>query len=148
MFERLASIFTDIPRERAAPDGREAFAAVLMRAASADGQVEGTEHAMVAELIARRFGMTLAEASELAESGAALAERASDLVSLTRVIKDTVPYEERIGVIEAVWEVIYADGVRCDAEAALVRKLCGLLYVEDRDAGLARQRVTQRLDET
>jgi len=147
MFERLASLFADAPRGRPAPDGRAAFAAVLMRAAEADGRVDDTERGLVVELIARRFAMSLAEARALAENGAALAERASDLVSITRAIKDSVPYEERIEVIEAVWEIVYADGVRSDDEAALVRKLCGLLYVEDRDAGLARQRVARRLEE-
>ena len=66
---------------------------------------------------------------------------AMDLVQFTRVVKEAVPFDERVEVIEAVWRVIYADGDRDYEESALVRKLCGLLYVPDRDAGLARQRV-------
>ena len=63
----------------------------------------------------------------------------------TRVVKNAVPHEERIGVIEAVWEVVYADGVREMHESALIRQLCGLLHLEDREVGLARQRVAARL---
>ena len=48
-------------------------------------------------------------------------------------------------MIEAVWEIAYADGTRDHDENALVRRLCGLLYVPDREAGLARQRVQRRL---
>ena len=43
---------------------------------------------------------------------------------------------------EAVWRVIYADGDLDHNESSLVRRLSGLLYVPDQDAGLARQRVT------
>ena len=55
------------------------------------------------------------------------------------------PARVTVGVIEAVWEVVYADGVREMHESALIRKLCGLLHLEDRDVGLARQRVVARL---
>jgi len=144
MFDRLASLFAP-PRERPAPDGREALAAVLVRAAEADGRIDAEERSLISTLLARRYGLDAAEARALVVAGEAAAHRAPDLVSLTRAIKDSVPHAERVGVIEAVWEVAYADGARCHAEAALVRKLCGLLYVEDRDAGLARQRVAQRL---
>ncbi len=55
-----------------------------------------------------------------------------------------MPHEDRVAVIEAVWRVIYADGELDDEESSLVRRLCGLLYVPDQDAGLARQRVTDQ----
>lgn len=144
MFDKLASLFApDTPRR--APDGREALAAVLVRAAQADGSFDQRERALIEALLCRRYGLDADAARRLLEDGEAAARRAADLVGFTRAIKDTVPHEERIGVIEAVWEIAYADGERSHEEAALVRKLCGLLYVEDRDAGLARQRVAARL---
>jgi len=43
------------------------------------------------------------------------------------------------------WEVAYADGELHDFEANLLRRLAGLLYIEDRDSGMARKRVLDRL---
>ena len=143
MFNQLATLFAN-PERRTRPDGREALAAVLVRAAEADGTIDARERALIEVLLAHRFGLDAAGARRLLEAGEEAAARTPDLVTLTRAIKDTVPHEERIAVVEAVWEIAYADGERSHEEAALVRKLCGLLYVEDRDAGLARQRIAER----
>ena len=43
-----------------------------------------------------------------------------------------------------LWEVAYADGVLDPEEDAMIRKIAGLIYVEDRDRMLARQRVLAR----
>ena len=53
--------------------------------------------------------------------------------------------EERIALIEMLWEVAYADGELHDYEASLIRRITGLLYVSDRDSGEARKRVRARL---
>ena len=48
-------------------------------------------------------------------------------------------------MIEMLWEVAYADGVLSKYEANLVRRIAGLIYVSDRDSGIARKRVMARL---
>ena len=126
-------------------DGREAVAALLVEAARADGVYTDDEKANIARILARRYGLSPGEAVSLCAVGEAAQEGAADLVRFTRAIKRAVPHEERVGLIEAVWEVAYADGERHETESALIRRLCGLLYVEDREAGLARQRVAGRL---
>lgn len=125
-------------------DARLAIAAVLVEAARADGDYAVSEKAQIGRILAARFGLGPWEAEALRAEGEAAQAAATDLVRFTQAIKRAVPHEERIGLIEAVWEIAYADGTRDDAESALVRRLCGLLYVEDREAGLARQRVTAR----
>ena len=63
----------------------------------------------------------------------------------TRVIKDNYSQQERVELIEMIWEVVYADGVRHDYEDSLLRRIAGLIYVSDRDRGNARKRVLERL---
>ena len=120
---------------------RVAIAAILAEAAMADGIYAPEEQQKIGRILAQRFDLTEADAAALRAEGQAAQSEAMDLVQFTRVVKDAVPFDERVGVIEAVWRVIYADGDRDYEESALVRKLCGLLYVPDREAGLARQRV-------
>ena len=60
-------------------------------------------------------------------------------------VKDGFDQEERIRLIEMLWEVAYADGELHDYEASLMRRITGLLYISDRDSGEARQRVLARL---
>jgi uncharacterized tellurite resistance protein B-like protein len=126
-------------------DERAALAAILVEAAHADGSYDAEESARIARVLATRFDLSAAAAAILRAEGEVAQVQAVDLVRFTRAVKKAVPHEERVGVIEAVWEVVYADGVREMHESALIRKLCGLLHIDDREAGLARQRVAARL---
>jgi len=143
LFRRLAGRTGAEPPAKA--DERTALAALLVEAAHADGSYDADESARIARVLAARYGLSAAAAADLRGAGEAALAQALDLVRFTRVVKNAVPHAERVGVIEAVWEVVYADGVREMHESALIRKLCGLLHIEDREAGLARQRVAARL---
>ena len=67
---------------------------------------------------------------------------APDTVRFTRAIKDAVPYEDRLSVIKAMWEVVLADGERAKEEDALLRMVTSFLGISDRDSNLARQGVS------
>lgn len=144
MLQRLVSLLTDpasASPEETAHAADVAIAALLVEAAHADGVYLDAEREMITKVLAERFSLDAAAAAELRAEGEAAQAEAVDLVRFTRAIKDAVPFEDRIEVIEAMWRVIYADDDRDHEEAALIRRLAGLLYVPDRDAGLARQRV-------
>ncbi|MEM7190516.1 MAG: TerB family tellurite resistance protein [Pseudomonadota bacterium] len=126
---------------------RTAIAAILVEAARADDVYLDSERETISRILAGRFSLDQAGAEALLAAGEAAQAEAADLVRFTRVVKDAVPIEERVGVIEAVWQVIYADDERDADESNLVRRLSGLLYVPDRDAGLARQRVVAARDD-
>jgi uncharacterized tellurite resistance protein B-like protein len=63
----------------------------------------------------------------------------------TSEILDAMTEQERVGVIEMLWDVAYADGVLDPEEDLLIRKVAGLIAVTDRERVLARQRVMARL---
>ena len=50
-------------------------------------------------------------------------------------------YEDREAVIESLWSVVLADGVRDQSEDALLRMVAPMLGVSDQDSHKARQRV-------
>lgn len=131
--------------ERPTPhDERAALAALMVEAARSDGHYDDDERARIDRVLATRFGVSEDEAQGLRAEGEAAQAEAIDLVRFTRAVKDHVPHEERLGILEAIWEVVYADGSRDMHESALIRQLAGLLHVSDRDAGVARQRVAAR----
>lgn len=125
--------------------GRIAIAAILVEAARADGAYLEREQRMIDRVLEERFGLAPSEAAALRAEGEEAQAEAVDLVHFTRAIKDAVAYENRVGVIEALWCVILVDGDVHYQESALVRRLAGLLYVSDQDSGLARQRVAERM---
>jgi len=48
--------------------------------------------------------------------------------------------------MEMLWEVVYADEIVEAHETQLMRRVAGLIYVDDRDSGIARSRVRARLE--
>ncbi|MBT8454680.1 MAG: TerB family tellurite resistance protein [Rhodobacteraceae bacterium] len=122
-------------------DARLALTALLVRIARADGDYADDEVRRIDRLVAKRYGLSPFEATALRRDAEALEGEAPDTVRFTRAVKDAVPYEEREGVIEAMWDVVLADGVRDHEEDALLRLVANLLGVNDRDSNLARQRV-------
>ena len=122
-------------------DARLALTALLVRVARTDGDYDQVEKDRIGRIIAGRYGLAPFEARKLQSDAEALEAEAPDTVRFTRAIKDVVPYDERIGVIEALWQVVLADGVREAEEDALLRLVASLLGINDRDSALARQRV-------
>lgn len=123
------------------PDARLAMAALLVRIARSDGDYSETEIARIDRTLSKRHEIGPFEAAKLRGEGEALEAEAPDTVRFTRAIKDGVAYEDRIDVVEALWGVVLADGVRDPEEDSLVRLTANLLGVNDRDSALARQRV-------
>lgn len=146
MLERFIDFLVGTPASGALPaiDPRVALAALLVEAARADGDYAATERQMIDRLLMRSYALDAPAAARLREAGEAAQADSADLVRFTRAIKEAVPFEHRVEVIEQIWRVVYADGDRNHLESALVRQLAGLLYVGDVECGLARQRVADR----
>lgn len=122
-----------------------ATVALLVEAAQMDAEFGAEERAKIAELVEGRFGLSAEEGRALLQAASEKIEQAVEVFGFTREIKNAFSPEERIEMMEMLWEVAYADGVLHDLEASLMRRLAGLLHVSDRDSGLARKRVIARL---
>ncbi len=152
MIDRIKRLFGGVgtgagnPEAPDAVEARVLAAAVLMvEAARLDGDFDRSERQSIRSLVMDRFGLDGAEADGLIAEAEAVHDDSNQLVRFTRTIKDSWPPEERIAIVEMLWEVVYADGVLHDYEANLLRRVGGLIYVSDRDRGAARKRVTERL---
>ncbi|MGH1355572.1 MAG: TerB family tellurite resistance protein [Thalassovita sp.] len=125
-------------------DARLALSALLVRVARADGHFDADERGLILKIAQTRFDLTAAAAEDLLKNAEILESEAPDTVRFTRAIKDAVPFEDRTAIIESLWQVVLADGVRDDAEDSLLRMVANLLGINDRDSALARQRVENR----
>ena len=142
-------MFADFLKRLTAPDpapldvtdARLALVALLVRVARSDNDYASAEAKLIEDIATQRYGLTLDEARDLRTQGETLEAEAPDTVRFTRASKDAVPYDERVAVIEALWQVVLAAGRRSDEENALLRLVASLIGVSDTDSGMARQRV-------
>jgi len=120
-------------------------AVLLARAATLDGAFDAEERAVVARHLCDRFAVSREEIDRTLEEAVTSADEMVDLYGLIRTVKDRLDEEGRIELMEALWEVVYADGELHEYEAQLMRRLSGLLYVTDRESGAARKRALSKL---
>jgi uncharacterized tellurite resistance protein B-like protein len=138
------------------PDGRRetgrqqdelwlALTALLVEAAYSDDHFDEAERAVIGKLIERRFNLSHSEARALLAAAETTALKSAELFHFTRIINERFSLAQRVELIEMLWEVAYADRVLDEYEDSLLRRVSGLIYVPDRERGMARQRVLERL---
>lgn len=146
MIDRLKALFTGGSAATGGNEGvRLAAAALLAEAAMLDGRMDDAERTRIEAMLAGHFGLDPVEAARLLAVGRQTAEESVQLAGFTRTVKDAFSPEDRVRMIEMLWEVAYADGFLHDYEANLVRRVSGLIFVSDQDSGAARKRVAARL---
>ena len=126
------------------PDLKLSVAILLLEAARQDDVFAPSERAAIETLLVERFDLSLAECRDLMAAAEAKSARMVELHGTTSDIAAQMTPDERVQLIEMLWEVAYADGVLDPEEDLLIRRIAGLIYVSDRDRVLARQRVMQR----
>lgn len=146
MLDRLLS-FLRGDEAPAAPASDLAFATAVLflEAASMDDRVDQAEQDRVRAILVRHFGLDDDAARRLIEAAGRRQAESAQLLRYTRTVKDRMNEAERLQLMEWLWEVVYADGKEHDLEANLMRRIAGLIYVEDVASGAARKRVRRRL---
>ena len=144
MFAKLLSnLFSAEPEPLPPADSRLALAALLVRLARADGDYAMVEIEHIDRVLAERYALSPFAATALRREAETLEAEAPDTVRFTRALKDAVPHEDRMGIMEALWRVALADAGRDAREDALIRLVANLLGISDVDSAIARQRVSR-----
>lgn len=142
MFARLlSSLLGQEPQDLPDPEARLALGALLVRLARADEVYSEDEALRIDRVLATRYGLSAFAATALRRDAEILETQAPDTVRFTRALKQAVPLEDRMGLLQALWSVAFADGARSAEEDALIRLVANLLGISDRDSAVARQAV-------
>lgn len=151
MLAHIKAFLLDRQGRAEAEDGRHtsdelhlAAAALLIEAARLDGEFDKAERTRIEGLLADRFSLSEEEVASVVETADAVAEDSVALYGFTSKLRQNFDHDERIRLIEMLWEVVYADGDLHPFEANLLRRVAGLLYVTDQESGAARRRVLER----
>jgi uncharacterized tellurite resistance protein B-like protein len=122
-----------------------AVAALLVEAAMMDGTFDTTERATIERLVVEQLAIEPEDAKGLIADAEVRVRDSVEMWGFANKVKNAFSYEDRVGMMEMLWQVVYADGVLHDYEANLMRRVAGLIYVEDRDSGHARKRALAQL---
>ena len=117
-----------------------AAGALMVEAARLDGSFDAAERTQIHATLRDRFDLDEDTTTTLIDAAVEAADNIPEIFGFTRTLREHFSHEERIEMMEMLWEVAYADGVIHDYEANLMRQITGLLYVTDRESGDARKR--------
>lgn len=148
MIERLLNFLSGAESPAIASGANElhlAVAALLIEAARMDENFEPAERQTIERLLAKRFDLTAEAVDALVAAAEEKVRDSTQYFPFTREILKQLTTEQRIDIIEMLWEVAYTDGVLDPHEDTLLRQIAGLIHVPDRDRGLARQRAMEKI---
>jgi uncharacterized tellurite resistance protein B-like protein len=110
-----------------------ATAALLIEIARADFHVEDQELEQIAAALQAKFALSTQDVAELMELATEEAKQAISYYEFTSLINKQFSFEQKVKVIELMWQVAYADDHLQKYEEAMIRKISDLLYVPHSD---------------
>ena len=154
MLDSLRNFLSDLTGGRKHParfeenDYRLAAAALMIHASTIDGTMGGAERDKLHAVLKARFALDDAATDELIDVGTLAEHESVDLYRFTSLINRALDEAGRLGIVEMMWEVVFADGKVNEFEDNLMWRAADLLGVSARDRIELRRRVAGEAAET
>lgn len=105
---------------------------LLLEVAHADKTLHDLEEQTIRDLLAHKFDLDDELIAELIDYARGQLDESAGLYQFAREINENFSIDEKYEVMEAVWRIIYADGVLDRYEDALARQITTLLRLDQR----------------
>ena len=119
--------------------------ALLVEAASIDGEIGLDEKNQIKTILTDQLNLGTKKADEILEETISNSSEQIEIWSKTNDIRKELDYEERLKILELMWEIVLVDDIIDEFEAQLMRRVSGLLYISDIDSGNSKKRAIQKL---
>ena len=119
-------------------------AALLIHAAKIDENYTDSEKDIIKKAIMQLKKTDLDEANKIFLTAENKEKESNQIIEFTKEIKKS-SMDFRLKVIEIIWKIVYSDGTSDSYESSLIRRICGLLYISDKDNGLVKTKVKNSL---
>ena len=118
--------------------------ALLIHAAKIDDNYTDVERKIIKKALISLNAITPSETEELLKKAEKIEQESNQIIAFTKEIKKN-SMEFRLKIIEILWKIVYSDGSSDSYESNLIRRVCGLLYISDRDSGVIKLKVKNSL---
>ena len=118
--------------------------ALLIHAAKIDENYTENEEEIIKKVIMDLNKINADQANKLLKIAEKKEEESNQIIEFTREIKK-YSKEFKLKIVEIIWKIVYSDGTSDDYESNLIRRICGLLYISDKDNGIIKAKVKKKL---
>ncbi|GGH22237.1 Uncharacterized conserved protein, tellurite resistance protein B (TerB) family [Cribrihabitans marinus] len=135
----------ETPTQLPDPDAELALGALLVRVAQSDRDYKLEEISLIDRILARLYQHNAIEAAKVRATCEKLHTAAPETDTFGKLIRETTGLEERLAALEALWEVVLADGEQAEGEIKIVEEARIAMGLSFNDSQNARKRVLERL---
>ncbi len=128
------------------PDAELALGALMVRVAQADRDYKLEEISLIDRILARLYQHNAIEAAKVRATCEKLHAAAPETDTFGKLIRETTGLEERLAALDALWEVVLADGDSDEGEIKIVEEARTAMGLSFNDSKAARERVQSRLE--
>ena len=147
MFKTIKDLFSaNVVNDQ--PDKHQlqvAAATLMFELIRSDGDIDSSELSSLEKILKDEFSLNENERALLTEKAQQSAEQAISLQSFTREICNQWNNEQRIRLLEHLWILALADNHVDAHERHLIRKIAGLLYLNDKEIIIAKENAKNKI---
>ena len=104
-------------------------AALLVHAARIDENYSSKEAEIIKQTLIK-IGAKNEDINEILEKGKKIEEDSNQILDFTKEVKN-MDNKKKIEIVENLWRIVYSNNEADVYETSLMRKLAGLLYIDD-----------------
>ncbi len=112
--------------------------ALFVHAAKMDENYTDKEKSIILKALSEISNKKESDLKIVLEEAERKENQSNQILEFTKEVKNSEK-NFRLKILEVLWKIIYSDGVLDMYESGLMRKLSGLLYVSDKEAGDIKQ---------
>ena len=117
-------------------------AALLIHAGKIDENFSNEEEKIIKQAILK-LGANQNNIEKIIEDGKKIEENANQILDFTREVK-SMNTNNKIEIVETLWKIIYSNKKADIYETNLMRRLAGLMYIDNKIMGDIKERVKNK----
>ncbi len=118
--------------------------ALLIHAAKIDENYTDKEEEIIKKTL-NELGIKNENISKTIKEAKIIEESSNQILDFTREVKG-LPEQDKIKIIEALWSIIYSNKDADIYETNLMRRLAGLLYIDNKTMGDIKEKIKKNLE--
>ena len=115
--------------------------ALLIHAAKIDENFTDKEEEIIKKTL-NELGVEDENISKTVEDAKKIEENSNQILDFTREVKN-LPELDKIKIVDALWSIIYSNNDADIYETNLMRRLAGLLYIDNKTMGDIKEKIKQ-----
>ena len=123
----------------------ELLCGLMIEAAYTDGKIDENELNKIKSSLINIFEEDPNEVSFVLDEAIKNKNNSKSLHHYTSFINKNFTDDKKLLLIEVLWEIVLSDGEIHDFESNLIRRLAGLLYINDVSSGNAKRRALDKI---